>query len=122
MPFTLEGRVIPSYAVPDGVPTSERCCPTCPPYVVRCAHDPEVDGRAVWLVDCDLYMQAPCSVYHSRSKDWDYNVMLGPVVSIGCGPHMDEVVEAAIRTKTREEADAVFERYERIMLGREEAS
>lgn len=120
MPFMFEGRVIPSYAIPDGVPTSERRCPTCPEYVVRCAHDPWVDGRAVWM--CDNSIWGGYGVMHENRG---YSAALGHAAPCACGcgamvlqrPEVDGGDHA-----TREEADAAFDRLERIMLGREEDS
>lgn len=118
MPFTLEGRVLPSYAIPDGVPTSERRCPTCPEYVVRCAHDPWVDGRVVWMFDNSIW-----GGYGVMHENRGYSAALGHPAPCACGcgamvlqrPEVDGGDHA-----TREEVEAVFERLERIMLGREQ--
>jgi len=79
MPFTFEGRVIPSYAISDGVPTSERRCPTCPEYVVRCAHDPWVDGRVVWLFDNSIWGEY--GAHNTRG----YDIALGHPAPCVCG-------------------------------------
>lgn len=122
MPFTLENRVLPSYAVPDGVPESERRCPACPPYVVRCAHDPdpEHEGRVAWIVDSMAWAAIPCPMGHAYMPD--YSVCLGVVLPcVGrCGsPALHEVYEMYKHHLPRDDADAAFERMERVMLGRE---
>lgn len=117
MPFTLEGRVLPSYAIPDGVPASERRCPTCPEYVVRCAHDPWTEGRVVWLFDNSRW-----GGYGVRHRKWGYGIALGrPAPCLcGCGTMALQRGRDGGHYGTREEADAAFERLERIMLGREQ--
>ena len=120
-PFTLEGRVLPSYAVPDGVPASERRCPTCPPYVVRCAHDPDPahDGRVVWLADIAAWASIPCKFRRHTTGDF-YEVMFGiPSGCVGgCGLLAMQYSTHWTTNLNREEADAAFDRLELVMLGR----
>lgn len=97
-----------------------RECFRCPEYVVRCVH---VDGdeRMVWIADDCKWESTPCTHSHA-SSGVPYVVVFGQPLSrsefgVDRCPHpaFAEVCHA----RTREEADEAFERFERVMLGRE---
>ena len=127
MPFTLEGRVIPSYAVPDD-PVRE--CQLCAPYVIACAH---FDGHTVRLVNREtsrvFHNRADCVVRPTSANPW--RLVAGPDESfldcLGCGlPSTDTyAIDARVLRlayPTEAEAQAEFNRRVALMLGREEAS
>lgn len=93
-------------------------CRSCPPYVVRCAHL-EGDERVVWLVANSIWSAVPCVVGHGNPAPW--RVTLAPIGTASLCAHPGSTNSAPPRldTNDRAEADAAFERFESILLGRE---
>ena len=91
-------------------------CPVCPPYVVRCAHL-EGDPRVVWLLSGGLWIAVACEAEH-LARPW-YSGVGVPSPSHHRAGCLKMPWDNSAHFDTRAEADAAFERYEAILLGRE---
>ena len=122
MPFVLEGRVLPSYAVPDA-PVRE--CPICPPWV-ECAH---FEGQVIRLVTRETMKRWPNRCYAGEADDVSRAVPIvkGPGVfdreagfppSCSCWTGYEGVILPGNRRSfpTEAEARAEFERRVALML------
>lgn len=97
-----------------------RECSVCPAYVVKCAHL-DGDERVVWLMDDEAWMGTPCVARHDADR-----ARWGVIFDAPQLRHGDICVHpcfnsAVLNVATRAEADAAFERFEAILLGRESA-
>ena len=117
MPFTTQAFDGP------GERAMVRECRVCPSYVVRCAHLGG-DPRVVLITDDEAWVREPCGhAHYPASAGGRWIVLFGEPRSraeLGVGLCDHPMFAWGNVHNDRAEADRAFERYEAVLLGRQE--